>query len=61
MALAEITFPPSTKNVTAEDYFIYTSRKAKEVLTALGRVAADGLVVQRPGFSSNGKFSDGEL
>ena len=60
VALAEITFPSSIKNVTTKDYFIYTPRTAKEILSNLNRSASAGVIVQRPDFSSNATFPDGE-
>ena len=61
VALAEITLPSSIKNVTTKDYFIYTPRKATEVLSNLNRSASAGVIVQRPDFSSNATFPDGEI
>ena len=61
VALAEITFPSSIKNVTIKDYFIYTPRTAKEILSNLNRSASAGVIVQRPDFSSNATFPDREI
>ena len=59
--MAEVTFPSSIKIVTTEDYFIYTPRTAKEILSNLNRSAFAGVIVQRPKFSSNATFPDGEI
>ena len=61
VALAEITFRSSIKNVTTKDYFIYTPRAAKKKLSNLNRSASAGVIVQRPDFSSNATFPDGEI
>ena len=61
VALAEITLTSSIKNVTTRDYFIYTPRTAREIFSNLNRSASAGVIVQRPEFSSNATFPDGEI
>ena len=61
VALAEVTLPSNIKNVTTRDYFVYTPRRAKEILSNLNRTASAGVIVQRPDFSSNTIFPDGEI
>ena len=61
VALAEFTFPSSIKNVTTKDYFIYTPRTAREILSNLNRSAIADVIAQRPDFSSNATFPDGEI
>ena len=59
VALAEITFPSSIKNVTTKDYFVYTPRTASEILMSVA--GSGGAVVHRPDWSSNATFPDGEI
>ena len=61
VALAEITLPSSIKNVTTKEYFIYTPRTAKEILSNVNRSPSPGVIVQRPDFSSNATFPDAEI
>ena len=61
VALADITFPSSIRNVKTKDYFISKPRTAKEILSNLNRSASAGVIVQRPEFSSNATFPDGEI
>lgn len=59
VALAEIIFPTSIKNVTTTDYLIYTPRTPYDTLPVSANQAATSIIKQED-WSSNATFPEGE-
>ena len=60
VALAEIIFPTSIKNVTTKEYVVYTSKTPFNCLPSAGKTNSGGVMVEREDKSNNATFLDGE-
>ena len=60
VALAEINFPTSIKNVTTKEYFVYTPKTPFSSSQSTGKTNSGSVFVEREDWSSNATFPDGE-
>ena len=60
MALAEIIFPTSIKNITTTEYLIYKPRTPYAPLPVSGNKLDSASLIKREDWTSNATFPDGE-
>ena len=60
VAVAEIIFPTSIKNVTTKEYFVYTSKTPFNSSPSAGKTNSGGVMVEREDWSNNATITDGE-
>ena len=60
VALADIIFPISIKNVSTKEYFVYTPKIPFNSSSPAGKTNSGGVMVEREDWSNNGTFPDCE-